>query len=762
MGARGTEPTTAEKLRALPWDIAFSAANSIFVQFTFFGSVFVLFLAELGLTKTQIGAMLSLLPFSNLVAVFIAPTIGRYGYKRTFLVAWGVRTVVTVFLLLTPWVASQFGIEAVLLYVSAIVAGFAIWRSVGMTARLPWEQEFVPDSVRGKFSALSNVFSQFTAFWAVILAGFVVGQTAGLTGFIILFALGVVAGVIAIRAAANVPGGAPTRGSRTDSASYGNLLEATRDQNFRLFLVGVAGFTMASGPIASFLPLFMEEEVGLSSGQVVWLQNGTLLGGLVFGYLWGWLADRYGSKPVMMSGIALQVLLPICWLLMPRYARWSLYVALVVAFFQGMANIGLVIGSTRLRFVAVVPPDRKAQYQALYFAWIGIVSGVGQLFAGRILDASQGITGRFLIFALDSYSVLFFLGVILPIIAALLLRRVRADSAVSTGTFAAMFFHGNPLMALETLVRYHRARDERAAVSMTERLGRTESPLTVDELLEALSDPRFYVRFEAIVSIARRGPDERLLEALTEVLCCGEPALSTIAAWALGRIGDERAIEPLRAGLEAEYRSVQAHCARSLGSLGDVESLPLLLERLKIETDVGLQLAYCSALGKLRAKEAAGIMLRYLRVYEDESACEELALALARLIGDEHRFIQLLRQTKVDAGTATSQAVTALKRRISQFEAGGSYLFTALDACADALAREELERGVGLLTEIIRSLPLEEWDPAAAEILADCADCLDERGAARMEYVILALHAMRIGFAEQESSAFTQAFGDVS
>jgi hypothetical protein len=45
--------TTVEKLRGLPWSISANVANTIFVQFTFFGSVFPLFLSELGLSKSQ-------------------------------------------------------------------------------------------------------------------------------------------------------------------------------------------------------------------------------------------------------------------------------------------------------------------------------------------------------------------------------------------------------------------------------------------------------------------------------------------------------------------------------------------------------------------------------------------------------------------------------------------------------------------------------------------------------------------------------------
>ncbi|MDX1523163.1 MAG: hypothetical protein R3264_16170, partial [Anaerolineae bacterium] len=70
-----TEPTTAEKIRKLPWSIGHNAANTIFIQLTFLGSVFVLFLDTLGLDKTQIGFLLSLIPFADTISLFIAPMV---------------------------------------------------------------------------------------------------------------------------------------------------------------------------------------------------------------------------------------------------------------------------------------------------------------------------------------------------------------------------------------------------------------------------------------------------------------------------------------------------------------------------------------------------------------------------------------------------------------------------------------------------------------------------------------------------------------
>jgi hypothetical protein len=391
---------------------------------------------------------------------------------------------------------------------------------------------------------------------------------------------------------------------------------------------------------------------------------------------------------------------------------------------------------------------------------VGIVGGVGNLMGGRVLDYSAAIAGqRFLFLTLDPYTLLFVAGLVLSAASVASFRGVRADSSVTTGEFAGMFLRGNPLQALGSLVRFYRAKDERDAITVTEQLGQTHSPLTVNELLEALADPRFYVRFEAIVSIARRGPDERLVDALVEVLRGDEPALSVIAAWALGRMGDRRAIEPLREGLEARYRSIRAHCVRSLGSLEDAGIAPVLLERLASEADNGLKLAYASALGQLGAKEAVGDLLALLRVSSSPDAQMEIALALARIVGDEHNFIQLLRQVRGEVGTAASQSVTALKKKIGEYQVDSEVdLLAMLDQCAETLAQHDMEQGAVLIGSIARLLPTEELSDACVEILRDCAERLEEFGAERLEYVILALHTMHVGFSQRQVGILARAF----
>src|SRR5690606_318681 len=144
-----------------------------------------------------------------------------------------------------------------------------------------------------------------TGFVAVAVAGFVIGRSSGLSGFMILFTLGILFGVISLVTASFIPGGAPVREAGAGGTRYRDMLKAFQDRDFVRYLSGTGLMTLATVPITAFLPLFMQEQVGLSPGNVVLIQLGTLAGGLLSSYVWGWAADRYGSKPVMLSGVYL-------------------------------------------------------------------------------------------------------------------------------------------------------------------------------------------------------------------------------------------------------------------------------------------------------------------------------------------------------------------------------------------------------------------------------------------------------------------------
>ncbi len=212
-------PTTVEKLRGLPWGVTWSVTNSVFASLTFFGSIFVLYLNALQIDKGQIGALLSLLPFFGIIAVFIAGTVARWGYKRVFLSSFTARSAMGLLLLLCPLVLAQFGQTAVLAFVLITVAAFGLFRAVGFTAFYPWQQEQVPDSVRGRNTAIRRILSSLATLVAITAAGYVLGSDPDLRHFVLPIGAGVVFGFASVWAAAKIPGGAPSGDSTAEQSS---------------------------------------------------------------------------------------------------------------------------------------------------------------------------------------------------------------------------------------------------------------------------------------------------------------------------------------------------------------------------------------------------------------------------------------------------------------------------------------------------------------------------------------------------------------
>ncbi len=741
--------TDVEKIRRLPWLVAGNALNIIFALLAMTGPVFVLFLNQLGLGSAQIGFLLSLIPFCGIVALFAAPLVTRLGYKRTFVAFWGIRKFVIALLLLTPLFLARFGSQAAFVWVAGIIFFFSICRAIAETGRYPWQQEVIPDSIRGKFSAISSMSTTIAAILATTLASFVIGSAAGLGRFISLIGLGIGSGLLGVMAYSRVP--AETHGAQPGprSGHLKGVQQALGDRNYLLFL-GVLGLaTLGSEMVIPFVPLFMKTQVGLGEGMIVRLSIGTYLGSLLTSYLWGWTSDRYGSKPVMQFTLGLMLLLPLTWFFMPRHSPVSAPLAMAIAFVAGMATLGWQISWLRYLYVNATPRERKLSYMSLYYAWFGLVSGLGPLLAGQILNLTGDIRAELGVLAIDSYTPLFVLSLFLLAAGVVTVSWLHSEEPTTFRRLAGMFWRGNPIMALFSLIRYRFAGTEVTRIVATQRLGDTHNPLSTNELIEALNDPSFNVRYEAVNSIGRMPPDPELVDALLAVLDETEAELSTVAARSLGVLGDRRAIVPLRRALSSGYPFLEASSVRALAMLGDVESIPCFLKKLKNEPDGMLCIAYASALGKLRSTQATQELFALLRQAEPGATRGEIGLALARIAGDERYYLQHWHSLRSDFNTAAAQSVLALQKPARHLKTDAFGILA--EVCAGCFAQGDLSGGTAYLIDMINQLPTHSLDETLVCILSECATGLVDFGGTHFEFILLSLHTLDIALRQYHS-----------
>jgi MFS family permease len=432
-------PADHAKIKALPWCLASGMLNSVFALWTFGGSVFVLFLNELGLPKGQIGLMLSLFPFCGLVALAFAPVAARLGRKRVFLACYGSRKLVISLLLLLPWVVSGYGRTAAFLFLCAVIVGFALLRALAETAYYPWWQEFIPNRVRGKFVAWATVLGMIASAIALGVASHVIAHGEGLQRYLVLIGAGALFGIVGVALMLRVPGGAPIPATPED-AHGANMAAALRDRNLLLYLGGMAGQTIGLAMLVSFLPLYIREQMGLPSEAVVRLDIVAMVGGALASLGWGWLSDKVGSRPVLMPSAALLLLLPLGWLLLPRQLPQLFVWCGAFYFIFGVANNGALISSGRLFFNSVAPPEKSTAYMAVYYAWMGVTGGVAPLLAGAILSFSSGWKTRLFGMTVDGYAILFATALAFLGAGWYLYGRVRPDGRHTTRTVLRRFF----------------------------------------------------------------------------------------------------------------------------------------------------------------------------------------------------------------------------------------------------------------------------------------------------------------------------------
>lgn len=427
------EISEEKKIRALPWNVAHSALTSIFFLWTFGGSIFVLFLNELGLPKSQIGTLLSFFPFSGLIALFFAPLATRIGRKKVFLACYGSRYFVIANLLLLPWLIATAGRTVGIVFLFVIMLLVAILRAMGETAYYPWSQEFIPNGIRGRYGGIVTVASLIASGAALLIASIVIERGTGLSGYLWLIGVGTVIGLAGIIVMNWVPGGAPIHVQGAANSHFANMAEALRDSNLSSYLRGMGGIMLGSVLLTSFLPLYVKEQIGLPASTIVIMDTVVMVGGVLSSIFWGWAADRLGSRPVILSALGIGLLLPIGWAVLPRQISNAVIWCGLLYFLYGVVSNGSAIGTGRLLFNSVIPQDKSTAYTAIYYAWMGVTGGIAPLFAGWILSVGSGQQLVLSSWVLDEYTVLFGLSLVLIIYGLWQYSKVRPDSGYGSG-----------------------------------------------------------------------------------------------------------------------------------------------------------------------------------------------------------------------------------------------------------------------------------------------------------------------------------------
>jgi HEAT repeat protein len=483
-----------------------------------------------------------------------------------------------------------------------------------------WIAELIPSGARGFYFARRNgiaaiVGASVGIVGAILLDAF---RERGLEkeGFTSIFALALVCGAISwiyFAKMGDLKRPNPQRQSLRDGLAAVKRPFADRKFGIVLLFLGVtmAGQTFPGNLFVAYARESLSLDYKVIQGTAVFMA----LGNIAAAGAWGFLADKFGNKPLLVfSGLGL-CLSPLPWIFcIPGHVAFDAALLLSGHFFIGVTWAGINLCQFNLMLETAAPEDR-ANYIGAGATVTALVGGVAPLAGGAVMELLRNETS-----AVAAYRWVFVIAIGLRIIALAFLAPVREPGSRAVKE-ALRDLTGVTLPGVRALRTLSRASDVGRRGLAIETAGNMGIGLAADEIIKSLHDPLPKIRRQAATALAKIN-DVRAESELVHQIVVHPDLLEEETIAALGAVGNLEAIRCLIGVLGSPRPLLRRAAARAIGQIGirlDLGRAP----EFEGAIDRLIQIAFDPSDPDLRRAALQG--LRFLETDRaDEAICDAL------------------------------------------------------------------------------------------------------------------------------------------
>jgi MFS family permease len=318
-----------------------------------------------------------------------------------------------------------------------------VWVLIGLTAAsyaladfchplwMSWMGDYLPKQGLSRFWGRRHLWMH----WAAALSlGIAAVYSAGHPGGVVpAFAvLGVVAAVCGVAdllffLGVDEPPVRPASSPRLRDI----FIAPFQQREFRAFIGFTCFWHFAAMTGSPFIGLFLLQYVGMDLFHVMLLSACSWVGGALTAGRLGWLADRFGHRPLLVLSIAFKSALMLALLFVPANPELAFWLLIPVFMLDALLNAGMAIANYGF-LLSYSPSENRAMYIAAGTAVAGMVGGVTSIAAGAILQSLDGWDFSFLAIGVSHFHLLFTISVVLRLISAVLVLRVEEPEAAKT------------------------------------------------------------------------------------------------------------------------------------------------------------------------------------------------------------------------------------------------------------------------------------------------------------------------------------------
>jgi len=523
-----------------------------------------------------------------------------------------------------------------------------------------WASEIIPEGQRGNFFGQLIIIVPLIGMPFNYLIGRYLDLFNDLTGFCAVFGICGLVGTLMAMMYRQVPDARAK--AQLDGPSLMNQMRIVlRDVPFQKFLLFVFTFTLATGTIGPFASVFMIENLRI---PYAWIAIFAILYSIfftVFSIVWGYLVDKYGSRPILLLCCVPLAVICFLWVLNTpdRY-----FMVPVIHIISGIVTAGMAVALQNL-VMDFSSRQHSAAYLSVYQIVFGIIGFAAPLLGSSVVLLCRDLNLHLLGYSIGRYHVLFALVGLLSFLPLFFITRIHEPGGKPAWFVLRNMLMVNPLNLVFRLFAYHHSFDEKTRLNATVGLGRTGSPIVVSELVNTLDDPIYFVRREAALALGRIGDCEAVMPLIAKMAdeCAN---IQYEAAWALGNIKDGQSIPPLLKCLQGPDPKLRGYAAMALGEIGAAAAIEPLLERLENGQDAFETTCAANALSRLGYKGALWKILEKLVASDQSVIRRQLTVSLGDMLGTQGSFYRLLTHEERVYGEEVSRILTRMTHVISK------------------------------------------------------------------------------------------------
>jgi HEAT repeat protein/sugar phosphate permease len=562
------------------------------------------FALHLGATPFVLGLLAALPAIMGLLQLPASLYVEKRGERRTFVATAALIGRLCWFpLLLIPFfLPAPWRIPAFLILLSLSSA----FLTVVVPAWTSWMSDLVPETSRGQYFGRRNMIAGIVAMLVPLPAGAFLDQAVKFhrfnpsLGFSVLFGLACIAGVMCWLLLLRQP--EPPMQKRAEIVNpWKSLGEPLAQPVFRAFLLFAATTVVGQSLAGQFFVAWQLDTKALHLDYLTFQLLGAVAqgGSLATMPLWGYLADKYGPRPVLALTSVGVLISPVIWIFTtPQNPLWvNIILIVVLNICAGVSWAGFGLAQFNL-LLGTAPPERRATYMAVFSAATGVLGFIAPLVGGFLMERLAGSSFSLGSVVFNNYKTLFLITIAVRLLAIFFLARVpNTPDAPSARYVLGQVTRSQPMQSFKSLRRLSHPVPEAKRVEAVSTLGEIRSPLAVEELMLALEDVSLDVRTSAARALGEI-KDPRAVPALAARLTDPAASIGEAVAEALGQIGSPAATTRLVEAIHGPDASVRVAALRALGKIADPGAAPALIETLQPSHPTRCEAA-CAALAAI-------------------------------------------------------------------------------------------------------------------------------------------------------------------